>query len=226
MNFYSDWKKSMFDIERNKDFTRKYLNKDPETLEVFMNGSYDDLVFVSKFLLSIPISNFLYCIDHDVECKTEMIIQYSNLNNAIVDVPRVLKFVEKSLTFAELGKIIINAKEEGACKKYGENHAKLAAEISMVKLERNGATEVTNTAFGNFSVNLSDADRLELVKRLAIRNEFIKKIIYLSKKGNVSYMDVARKILSDSTASRRKSNVRQIVNLILNDNELLNNIVW
>lgn len=226
MNFYEKWKSSMFDIEENKKFTKRFLAKDPESLEVFNNGSKEDLIFVCKFLLSIPINNFVYCIDKDIECTTEMIIQYSNLEHAIVDVAKVLKFKNEPLTFAELGRIIIQAKEEGACKKYGENHSKVAAELSMVTLERRNATEVSNTAFGDFSVDLSDNDRKELVKRLAIRNEFIQKLIFLAKKGFVSYIDIAELTLSESTALRRKPNNKQVVNLILEDNEIINNIVW
>lgn len=226
MNFYKEWESSLFDIEKNIEFTRKFLNKDDESLEVFYNGKPEELVYVCRFLLNLPIRNFIYCINHDVECSAEMIVQYSNLNNAIIDVPRVLKFSDKALTFAEIGKIIINAKELGACKKYGENHAKLASELSMLKLERSGLTRAIITNFGDFSVSLSDDDRIELVKRLAIRNVFIQKMIFLSKKGFVSYMNIACMILSKSTALRRKSNVKQLLSLILKDNELLNNIVW
>lgn len=226
MNFYENWKNSMFDTEKNKEFTKKFLSKDPASLEVLNNGTTEKLISVCKFLLSIPISNFVYCIDKDIECTTDMIIQYSNLEHAIVDVAKVLKFNSKPLTFAELGKIIIQAKEEGACKKYGENHSKVAAELSMVRLERKSATEVSNTAFGDFSVDLSENDRIELVKRLAIRNEFIQKLIYLAKHGFVDYMKVAELTLSESTAIRRKSNNKEVVSLILKGNEIFNNIVW
>lgn len=226
MKFYLEWENSLYSIEENKKYTKRFLSKDDASLKVFNEGTNDELVTVCKFLLEIPISNFIYCIDEDRKCTTDMIIQYSNLEHALVDVVRVLKFNNNSLTFTELGKIIINAKEEGACKKYGENHAKLASELSMVKLERKSATIVSNTSFGDFSVGLSDKDRNELVKRLALRNKFIQKLIYLAKKGLVNYMDVAMETLSESTAIRRKSNVRQIVNLILAGNELANNIIW
>ena len=226
MDFYNDWKDSMFNIEENKKFTKKFLAKAPESLEVFYNGTSEELINVCKFLLNIPISNFVYCIDKNIECKTDMIIQYSNLEHAIIDVPKVLKFKNEPLTFAQIGKIIIRAKEEGACKKYGENHSKVAAELSMVKLERKSATIVSNTAFGNFSVDLSDEDRKELVKRLAIRNEFIQKLIYLAKKDFVNYMEVAELTLSNSTALRRKSNNKQVISMILEGNEILNNIAW
>lgn len=226
MKFYNEWNFSLINIEENIKFTKKFLVKDKSTIEVFENGTPLELTSVCKFLLSIPITNFIYCIDSDVNCTSDMIIQYSNLNHALIDVTRVLKFSDKPLTFSELGKIIIKAKEDGACKKYGENHSKLAEELSMVSLTRYGSTEVANTAFGNFSVGLSDEDRLELVKRLVLRNEFIQKIIYHAKKGVANYMELAMLSLSESTAIRRKSNVRQICYLILKDTDLFNNIVW
>ena len=59
-----------------------------------------------------------------------------------------------------------------------------------------------------------------------MRNDFIQKLIYLSKKGLVNYMDIACETLSESTAKRRKSNVKQLIYLVLENHELLNNIVW
>ena len=38
------------------------------------------------------------------------------------------------MTFDQIGKDLIGAKKEGACKKYGENHSKLAKELSIVNL--------------------------------------------------------------------------------------------
>lgn len=226
MQFYLDWQKNIYDLNNEEKFIRKFLNKDDESLKVFISGTDEELVTVCKFLLNIPIEHLVNYINEDKYCTTDKVIQYSSLYHGIVDVPRVLKFINNNLSFNELGKIIIKASEEGACKKYGENHAKLANELSMVLLERKGSINVSNTAFGNFSVNLSDEDRIELSRRLILRNDFIQKIIYLSKKGIVNYMDVACEILSESTAKRRKSNVKQLLNLALKDNKLINNIVW
>ena len=226
MDFYLEWEKNLHDIEKNKEYINQFLSKTENSLKVFNTGTTDELVYVCKFLLELPINNFIYCINENIECTTDAIIQYSNLEHAIVDVPRVLKFQNGPLTFSELGKIIIKAKEDGACKKYGENHAKVAYEMSMVNFERKSSIVVANNSFGNFSVGLSNNDRIELVKRLALRNEFIQKLIYLAKNGLVNYMDIACEILSESTAIRRKPNVRQLVNLILKDTEIINNIVW
>ena len=49
MNFYENWKCSMFDIEENKKYTKKFLTKDSESLEVFNNGTTEELISVCKF---------------------------------------------------------------------------------------------------------------------------------------------------------------------------------
>ena len=102
MNFYKEWKNSINDIEKNKMYMKRFLSKDKDSLEVFQHGTVEELVFVCKFLISIPISNFLCCINEEFKCTSDMIIQYSNFNYAIIDVPRILKFSEKPLTFNEI----------------------------------------------------------------------------------------------------------------------------
>lgn len=59
----------------------------------------------------------------------DIILQFSNFDHGIFEVPRNIKMEGKPLTFNELGKLIMNSKEEGACKKYGENHSKLAYQL-------------------------------------------------------------------------------------------------
>ena len=226
MNFYREWQNSMYDIEKNREYTKRFLNKDIESIEILNCGTVEELIDFCKFLLKIPINNFIFCIDEDRFCSSDMIVQYSNLNHAIIDVSRILKFSDHAMTYTEIGMELIKAKEADACKKYGENHSKLAKELSMVIFEKKHVTKIFNTAFGNFSVDLSKKDRIEIVKRLILRNDFIQKLIYLSKKGLVNYMDIACETLSESTAKRRKSNVKQLIYLVLENHELLNNIVW
>ena len=79
----------------------------------------------------------------------------------------------------------MNSKEEGACKKYGENHSKLADKLSLVNLNREGCFYVSNTSFGDFSVGMSKVDLLNVVRRLLLRNNFIKLIVKMAKEGNV-----------------------------------------
>lgn len=228
MNFYENWESVIDNDTKNETHICRFLSKDEDSLDVFKKGTIEELVYVCNLLLSIPINTFIECINEEKHYTSDMIFQYSTLEHAIVDVCNVLKFIGDGLTFSELGKIIIKAKEDGACKKYGENHSKLAEEMSMVSLERIGVTKVYLTSFGDFSVCLSSKDRMELIRRLSLRNYFVQDLIFQAKNNYiVSYMDMAQKTLSKSTAIRRKSNVRQIVDLILKDDiELLNKIVW
>ena len=220
MDFYREWAKEI------KRYVKRFLSQDEEITWVFNFGKKEDLVFVCRLLLSIPISQFIECIDEDRECSSDIIFQYSNLEHAIVTVNIILKYSDIPLTFSQLGKKLINAKSDDACKKYGENHSKLARELLMVSFEKSGSTLIKNTSFGDFNISLLSDDRLELVKRLALRNCFVQKIIYYAKNGLVSYMDLASRYLGKKTAVRRKSNVKKIMYLILGDSELYSRIVW
>lgn len=226
MDFYMKWSSMLNNDIECKKFINKFLNKEPETLDVFHSGTKDELAFACNLLLNIPIDKFIECIDVDKMCSCDMIFQYSNFEHATINVSKILKYVESPLTFAQIGKLLINAKEDGACRKYGENHSKLAKEMSMVFIDKSYISEVKNTSFGDFSVGLSETTRIELIRRLALRNNFIQKIVYYAKNGFVNYMELVCYILSESTAIRRKSNVKYITYLILKDNDLWNNIVW
>lgn len=228
MNFYKDWQNAINDHESNQKFIKEFLNKTKNSKNALINGTKEELIIACKTLISIPISEFILCIDKVPNFTPDSIVQFSNLDNAITQVCRVLNFKKDGMTFCELGKEIIKAVEYGACNKYGENHSKVAEEINMVYFEKTGSIKVYLTQFGKFSINLSSEDRIELMKRLMLRNDFIKTLIYYaSNEYVVSYMDIAQKVLSKSTALRRKSNVRQIVNYILEDDkEIMNKIVW
>lgn len=120
----------------------------------------------------------------------------------------------------------MHSKLEGACKKYGENHSKLAAELSFVTLTKNGSFYVKNTALGSFTISLTKECKYELIKRLALRNKFIKNIICKAKNGIIYYSSLASKVLSESTVNRRKSNVKFLTMLILENEHIKNNIIW
>ena len=83
-----------------------------------------------------------------------------------------------------------------------------------------------NTALGSFTIGLEKDEKDELVKKLAMRNCFIKSLIFHAKNGVISYNDLAGKVLSESTCVRRKSNVKKLVSLMLEDSELLNSVIW
>lgn len=225
MGFYSEWLNSINSINEGK-YIRAFLSSTPQSLYPLVNGNTEELINACRILLSTPIDKFLIEIDEENYFSAENIIQFSNFDHAVSNVTTVLETEERDLTFTELGWLIMHSKLEGACKKYGENHSKLASELSLVTLTKNKSYYVKITALGKFMNSLDKDEKYEIVKRLALRNCFIKELIYKAKHQVVLYSDLAMTVLSESTMIRRKSNVRFLVNLILEKNEVLNNIVW
>lgn len=225
MGFYSEWLNSINTQNAGK-YIRSFLSSTPQSLLPLLSGNIDELVCVCKVLLNTPIERFIEEINCDNYFSAENIIQFSNFEHAITSVITLLETEDKDLTFTELGWLIMHSKLEGACKKYGENHSKLAAELSLVTLEKNKSYYVKITSLGKFLNSLDNKEKYEIIKRLSLRNCFIKELIYRAKKQVVLYSDLAMTVLSESTMIRRKSNVKYLVSLILENNELLNNIVW
>lgn len=225
MGFYEDWRNSTLDDEDY--YIQSFLSKSEESLNVFKYGTIEELVVAVTFLLSKPIKYFLDKINKTYDYNPADLVQYSNFDHAITNVCSVISFSKKALTFSEIGKIIMRSKLDGACKKYGENHAKLANELSLVELYKGSSYLVKNTSLGDFTLRISNEDKRQLVKRLALRNKFIQTLIFHAKEEMTYYEELALKVVSVSTLTRRKSNIKYLVSLILEeDKEILNNIIW
>ena len=231
MNFYEIWNEVKINNISEQSFLSDFLSFTEPSTFILKNGTKSELVTFCNVILDTSIEKLVDSIKF-VDANSinpDIILQFSNFEDGVFEVPRNIKMKGKSLTFNELGKLIMNSKEEGACKKYGENHSKLAYQLSLVNLNREGCFYVSNTSFGDFSVGMSKEDLLNVVRRLLLRNNFIKLIVKMAKEGNCDYSLLAKNYLSDSTAGRRKSNVKYAVNLILKGTKyesLLKNIVW
>lgn len=225
MGFYNEWFESI-NTEKEIFYIKSFLNSTPQSLDTFLAGNKDELIIATKVLLNTPISKYVETIDEVSVFAAEDIVQFSNFNHAISTICTCCEFEDKGLTFSEIGKMIMHSRLEGACKKYGENHAKLAAEFSLVTLHKDKSFYVKNTALGSFSISLNKEDKNELIKRLALRNCFIKDLLFHAKKDIVHYSQLASKVLSESTVNRRKSNVKYLTMLVLTNESLGNNIIW
>ncbi|MDD4353787.1 MAG: hypothetical protein PHN56_05005 [Candidatus Nanoarchaeia archaeon] len=231
MNFYEIWKEAKTNNISEESFLSDFLSLTESSIYVLNNGTQNELITFCNVLLDTSIEKLIDSIGFvDASLiNPDIILQFSNFEHGVFEVPINIKMEGRPLTFNELGKLIMNSKEDGACKKYGENHSKLAYQLSLVNLNRNGCFYVNNTAFGDFSVGMSKDDLINIGRRLLLRNNFIKLIIKMAKDGNCDYSLLAKKFLSESTAERRKSNVKYAVNLVLNGTKyepLLKNIVW
>ncbi len=225
MSFYEEWEK-VYSIEKSSNlYFDEFLNLSQDSLKLFLEGPDDKLVQMVRFLVNIPIKEFILRINSSKDYSARDIVQFSNLDNAIMGVSSALKLKKVSLSFLEIGRILFFNKSDVACKKYGENHSKLARELSMVTFERKRDVKISNTPFGVFSLSLDNDDKIQVVRRLLLRNPFIQTFIYNARNGKVKYSDMT-KCLAYKTSLRRKSNVKKIINIILEGEECLDNIIW
>lgn len=225
LDFYKEWQ-DCHETEGEKHYIDSFLNYSPQSLEALLHGDKESIKTAMTVLLSVPISKFVAEINSANNFIARDIIQYSNFDHAISSVCACCEFEKQGLSFAELGKRIMSSKLEGACTKYGENHAKFAEILSFVKITNNKPLLVTNTSLGTFSLSLTKNEKFELVKRLALRNPFIKTLIYRAKEGIIQYFELAEEVLSASTCIRRRTNVKFVTTLILLDEPEKNNIIW
>lgn len=231
ISFYDKWEECRIERKDEKYFFKAFLEKKQESLELFYNGNEQEIANAIKLLLSIPIDEFIKYMDYEnLDILPEQVLQYSSFEHGVISLCKHLYFCNPS-TYNELGEKLIHAQLPGANKKYGENHSKLAQELSFVRLKREGTVKVYITNLGKMTIAMEDSDIKLLSYRLLLRNELIKKIISVLMKTDelIEYSCFTNGVLSKSTSDRRKTNVKTAINYILNNCEniyLKNRILW
>lgn len=227
--FYQEWTRSKEDGVDCSRFALSFLDYSEESVQPFLIGSVDEVVSAIKLLLSVSVDELLCLIKTDIVFSSKDIFQYSNLEDAIVTLCNILEYESEALSFFEAGQKLTKSDSELACVKYGENHIKLAEALSLVKLEKinyKNAQKARITSLGSVFARLSSAEKYELIRRLALRNSFVKSLIYNAKNEEITYCSLASRVLSGQTILRRKHNVEIIVDIILADHPIKNNIRW
>lgn len=168
-------------------------------------------------ILCIPVEQF---IQRDVHMETvEAIIpkdvfQFSSLEAGTVKICNVLNEAgNPGVTFIQAGKLLLDdgtQRKDGAYIKYGENHLKTAEALGLLY-------ELTHTYFvsciGTVYSKLSEEDRYKLTVRLFLRNKFVARLIKATAAANVDARQFLY-MLSDSTYTRRKSNIKCILRFL------------
>ena len=97
----------------------------------------------------------------------------------------------------------------------------------MVNITDHKPTVVTITNFGKYFAFFDEKEKLKLLKILGLRDPLIQNLIIKAKQGIVYYTDECN-CLSESTKIRRRSNVKKLLGLILEevDTSIMNNIIW
>ena len=227
--FYQKWTQTKMSDADCLPFILSFLDSTTESTDTLLYGSTDEVVAAIKLLLSVSIDELIGSIKHDSTFTSKDVFQYSQLEDAVVSLCNILEYEDKALNFFEAGQRLTQSDKEFACIKYGENHIKTAEAFSLVKLEKiacKGARYVSITALGSVFTRLSNEEKYELVRRLALRNRFVKSLLFNAKTREITYHEIASRVLSGQTIIRRKHNVEIIVKLILKDHPINNNIRW
>lgn len=231
MTFYNRWK---YALETNMDYTDyviSFLNKDNESDEVFQDGSLEELHEALDVISKVSFKEFFSAfngINLEYELRASDVPQFSNMEHGLIRVPELLAFTTEGLSYYDIGYQIVKATKEGACIKYGENHAKLASLFSLVKISNTRPAIVTNTSLGSLLTSVPYEEKKDLFRKLLMRDRFMKKLLYEALNGFVYYEDIVS-FISPSTALRRRPNVKRLTEFILSHTEYeiyYRNISW
>lgn len=229
MTFYGEWQQNRERCIPDGVFIQRFIDCTDRSAEPLINGEEADVVEAIKVLLSVPIVEFVNEINHAYEFTSKDVFQYSNLDDATTALCTILGYEEYTLTYEEAGARLTHTPQQYARIKYGENHAKVAAAFSLVCIMRDKEKKcniMRISSLGKVLPFLNDHDKNEVIKRVAIRNPFIKTMIYYAKQGVFDYEECVSSALSGQTIIRRRNNNKKLIDLILGDNPIRNNIRW
>lgn len=231
MGFFSDWKTKNQEGLSTTDYIVNFIISDDYSLSSFENANDIELESAYEILSNVRLCVFLEELSKlqnvpkltaaDVPCFSTMENGASRLNELLV-------FSPDGLTFSEIGYQLMNSVTEAAQKKYGENQSKLAAMMGLVTLSNTRPIVVKPTSWGNYLTHYSFSEKKDVLKKLLLRDPCIQNMLFGVLRGFVKYKEVVS-FLKPSTQIRRRTNVRCLVNFILEGSEyeiLLSNIDW
>ncbi len=187
-------------------------------LDLLLNTSTDDIFAVIKNHRSslIPV-------------VTNNIPQFSTADEIFSVLRVVIDSGIEDLSYEKIGYYLCDkGAKVGAQVKYGENHYKLAAQLGLVT----SAKPFIATDIGlAFYLTENAVKRQTFKKYLALRIPIIQQALLLAEISTVNMSSLMCQYLSQSTMLRRRSNVRELLQYIMDIADVpmqrrLNNIVW
>lgn len=231
MNFYITWANVRTLSVDDEAFFESFLQSSDVSLKILSEGNREDLSFAIKFLEDIPLVRYMETVsrmDVDNELKTAAIPCFSSFLHGAVRVSELLEFAPDGLTYTDIGHQIMNSANQSAQLKYGENHAKLAEMMSLVTIDYHKPAVVRATALGHYLTAVPWQKKADLLRKLLLRNQCVQLILWQAISGGVIYRNITN-MLSESTAIRRRTNVKSFMEFILEPesvHHLLQNINW
>ena len=188
----------------------------------------DDIRIYAEKIVATPMASFISYIR---ECCTvpfleyNDIVQFSSLEDATVGIVKILdENGDEGFPFIELGKMLLNdgkERKDGAYRKYGENHTKTAKEFGLTQVLY---CKTYLSCMGKALLSLQKVEQDKLLRRLILRNKYIKLLVKLSSSEQL-HLDSQMGLLSETTRVRRLSNVRKIWQLIIAEDDITQNLL-
>ena len=149
----------------------------------------------------------------------ERIPQFSKFEHGAFKIAEILNDEGNiGLNFNELGRILEGpGKKEGAYKKYGENHAKLAELLDFVTITTDRPRKVYLTKLGKSFVDSDDKRQINILKTQIYRMGIIKDIMIKSIEKDFKLSNYLSNYLSITTVKRRKPNVVKLFRFLINN---------
>lgn len=184
-------------------------------------GSREAAEFLAGVIGDTPVRHILAlledCANREAVTK-ENIPQYSSLPDALFGVAKVLRDADTSMGFEDIGHYLTRGdpsikQNETANKKYGENHAKLAALLDLVLIDKaDSRARIGLSEFGKYFCRLPAGEQEGLSYKLCLRIPIVQD--YFLSERPLDAMEEDLKILSKETQKRRRSNVANVIQWI------------
>lgn len=229
--FYENWYEKRKNGTDDSDFLISFIRSADESMQPLFDGSDTELATVFSVLKQVPIEAFLSVVQQE-EIERELtpadVPCFSTLENGASRLNELLEFEPDGLTFADAGYQLMNSVKPGARVKYGENHSKLAAMMTLVTISSNRPAIVRATRWGTYLTRYDWRSKEEVLRKLLLRDLCVKTIVKDALIGSTTYRNAVR-VLSTSTAIRRRTNVRCLIEFVLSGTdreEVLSRIDW
>lgn len=202
-------------------FTKKYEEKVNKNI-LYYTFSHDEVKMYVERVISEPLDRYvayIKALSEKEAIKAEDVFQFSSIEDATDNFCEKLKAIDNpGLTHLEVGKLLQDdgkERKDGAYVKYGENHSKMAKELGL-------AFELCNTYYlsgiGYIYTELTDNQKQQFLTRMILRSKLVVRLFQASQNGNVNMREFLY-MLADSTYIRRRSNIKKVVDYLIQSND-------
>lgn len=156
------------------------------------------------------------CADREPVTK-ENIPQFSSPADALSGVVKILRDANTAMSFEDIGYYLTRdnpafKQNPVANKKYGENHAKLAALLDLVLIDKADIrAHISLSEFGKYYSRLPETERERIVRKLCLRIPIVQNWFLSEHPSETLEKDL--EILSKETQKRRRPNVENVIEL-------------